>query len=210
MRNFLLFIIALSPLLAGAQTLSPKDLRAGDLLFQNLDCGPMCDAIEAVTEGVDGQDFSHVGMVCSAGKRVMIMEAIGKGVDSVSLEDFLKRSHNKVWVGRVKEPYLGLVKDAVAFAKQQTGIPYDGAFLYNNGRYYCSELVYDAFLHASDGKPFFRMYPMTYREPGSTAFFPVWVDYFAKMGMEIPEGLPGCNPGGLSRSDKIAIVGTLP
>jgi hypothetical protein len=190
-----------------AQTFTAKDLQPGDLIFQNLDCGPMCDAIEAVTEGVDGQDFSHVAMVCRQGDSLVVIEAIGKGVHYTSLTDFAKRTPNKMYVGRVKPLYRKMIGKAEAFAEKQIGVPYDDAFIYNNGKYYCSELVYDAFKSANNNQPFFQLFPMTYKQPGSDVYFPVWVDYFKKMHMEIPEGKPGCNPGGLSRSDKIDIVG---
>ena len=36
-----------------------EKLQDGDLLFQNLNCDNLYEAIEAVTEGVNGQDFSH-------------------------------------------------------------------------------------------------------------------------------------------------------
>jgi len=192
-----------------SQTLEQKDLQPGDLIFQNLDCGPMCDAIEAVTEGIDGQDFSHVAMVCKQGDSLVVIEAIGKGVHYTSLTDFSKRTNNKMYVGRVKPVYKKLIAKAEAFAEKQVGTPYDDVFLYNNGKYYCSELVYDAFRSANNNKPFFTLYPMTYKQPGSDNYFPVWVDYFKKMDTAIPEGKPGCNPGGLSRSDKIQIIGAL-
>ena len=38
------------------------NLKNGDLLFQDLDSSPLCDAIEKVTQGVNNQDFSHVGI----------------------------------------------------------------------------------------------------------------------------------------------------
>ena len=192
-----------------AQTITQKDLQPGDLIFQNLDCGPMCDAIEAVTEGVDGQDFSHVALVCKQGDSLVVIEAIGKGVHYTSLSNFSKRTTNKMYVGRVKSQYKKLIAKAETFAEKQNGIPYDDEFIYNNGKYYCSELVYDAFKFANNDKPFFTLYPMTYKQPGSNDFFPVWVDYFKKLNKQIPEGQPGCNPGGLSRSDKIDIIGTL-
>ncbi|MHC4724324.1 MAG: hypothetical protein ACYS9V_08765 [Planctomycetota bacterium] len=37
--------------------------KEGDLLFQDLDCGPLCDAIEKVTTGYQGSNFSHVGIL---------------------------------------------------------------------------------------------------------------------------------------------------
>jgi cell wall-associated NlpC family hydrolase len=194
---------------ASSQTLHQSDLKPGDLIFQNLDCGPMCDAIEAVTDGVDGQDFSHVAMICRQGDSLVVIEAIGKGVHYTSLSDFSKRTSNKMYVGRVKPKYKKMIADAEAFAERQINIPYDDAFLYDNGKYYCSELVYDAFKFANHNKPFFTLYPMTYKQPGSNEYFPVWVDYFNKIKIDIPEGKPGCNPGGLSRSDKIEIIGTL-
>ncbi len=208
--KYLLLILFLFCTFSGfAQSLHQSDLQPGDLVFQNLNCGPMCDAIEAVTEGVDGQDFSHVGMVCKQGDSLVVIEAIGKGVHYTPWSDFSKRTRNKMYVGRVKPKYKKIIGKAEAFAQKQIGVPYDNAFLYDNGKYYCSELVYDAFKSANHNKPFFILYPMTYKQPCSYNYFPVWVDYFNKLKMDIPEGKPGCNPGGLSRSDKIEIIGTI-
>ena len=53
------------------------ELREGDLLFQNLNCGALCDAIETVTEGVDGKDFSHCGIVVELNDSLKVIEAIG-------------------------------------------------------------------------------------------------------------------------------------
>ena len=43
-------------------------LRPGDLLFQDLDAGPLCDAIEKVTTGYRGANLTHVGVVAEAGR----------------------------------------------------------------------------------------------------------------------------------------------
>ncbi len=180
--------------------------ESGDLIFQNLDCGDMCDAIEAVTQGYQGQKFSHVGLVNRMGKTVMVIEAVGAGVRMIPLDSFVKRTPNKMYVGRVKKEYTRFIKKAIRFSVQQIGKPYDDAFIYGNGKYYCSELIYDAFQYANHGKPFFQLEPMTFKKPGSDDYFPVWVSYYEKLHMPIPEGKPGCNPGGLSRSEKIEIV----
>ena len=50
---------------------------------------------------------------------------------------------------------------------------------------------------------------MTFKSPKTGAFFPVWVSYYAKLQMEIPEGKLGCNPGGISTSEKLKIIGVL-
>ena len=44
-----------------------NNLQNGDFIFQNLDCGSLCDAIEQVTEGIYGMDFSHIGLVYKDG-----------------------------------------------------------------------------------------------------------------------------------------------
>ena len=183
-----------------AQNLSFKN---GDLLFINVNCGAMCDAINAVTEGFQGNDFNHVAMVYSDNnKDFFVYEAISKGVVKTPLDDFLKRT-DIVYKGSLKEPYQYLIPLAATFCEEQLGTPYDADFLYDNGKYYCSELLYDAFLFANDNQPFFQLFPMTYKEPNSENFFPVWVEHFAKQGIEIPEGKPGCNPGGMSLDEKV-------
>ncbi|RQO32139.1 hypothetical protein DBR32_00560 [Taibaiella sp. KBW10] len=190
-------------------SIKKSELRTGDLLFQNLDCGGMCDAIEAVTAGYQDRDFSHMGMVCIKDGKYYIAESIGKGVQLTPIEFFLERTKHAHLVGRLKPPYKQYIPKAVQFCYEQLGTAYDEAFLYDNGKYYCSELIYDAFKYAYKGKPFFTLYPMTYKDPETKQFYPVWVDYFKKLQMDIPEGLPGCNPGGMSTSDKLLILGNL-
>lgn len=181
-------------------------LKTGDLLFQDIDCGPLCDAIEAVTEGYNGKDFSHIGLVYLRNDTVYVIEAIGSNVHLTPYGQFAARSAKPLVTARVKKRYQKLVDKAVSFALQQCGTAYDDDFLYDNGRYYCSELVYDAFKFANGGKPFFQLEPMTFRVPGSKDFFPIWVEYYQKLHEDIPEGKPGINPGGISRSNKLDVL----
>lgn len=196
----------------GAVAQNPLDgpLRSGDLLFQDLDCGELCNAIEQVTESYGGRHFSHIGMVRVKGKETVVIEAIGDKVRETPLASFVARSSNELLVGRLKASYQALLTPALAFARRQLGKPYDDAFLYDNGKYYCSELLYDAFREANGGKAFFVLQPMTFKQPGSDDFFPVWVDYYAKLRMPVPEGAPGINPGGISLSDKIDVFSYRP
>lgn len=182
-----------------------QSLESGDLLFQNLDCGAMCDAIEAVTEGYQGMDFSHVGIVERNGDSVFVIEAIGDAVQRVSLNHFRARNDNQIWVGRLKKSNDRIKSKILAFAKAQIGKPYDGVFEMKSDRYYCSELVYDAFRSGYKGKEIFLLFPMTFKEPGKSGYFPVWETYYRQMGVPIPEGKPGINPGGISRSKKLRL-----
>lgn len=207
MKQFiLLFLFSFTSLFAQQKT----TLKDGDLLFQDMDCGPLCDAIEAVTEGYKGKDFSHMGMVYHRNDTIYIIEAAGNAVRLSTLEKFSKNTKKPMLIGQLKKQYTKLIPQAIDFSLKQLGVPYDDEYVYDNGSYYCSELIYDAFMFANGGKPFFTLFPMTYKQPGTNEFFPAWVDYYKAIGKEIPEGKPGCNPGGISTSDKIEIVGWLP
>lgn len=183
-------------------------LKTGDLLFQKMNCGDLCDAIHAVTEGYQGYDFSHLGLVYIQNDSIFIIEAAGNAVRKVTLEQFSKNTNTTMYIGRVKNKYKKILPEVIDFSLQQIGTLYDEEYLYNNGSYYCSELIYDAFLNAFE-KPFFELQPMTFKQPDTNEFFPIWVNYYQNLGVEIPEGQPGCNPGGISTSKKIKIIGQL-
>jgi len=183
-------------------------LKSGDLLFQSMNCGPLCEAINEVTSGYQGRDFSHLGLVYLKNDSIYVIEAAGTEVKITPFETFKTYTTEKMYVGRLKRKYRALIPEAIAFALQQIGVPYDEEYVYNNGKYYCSELLYDAFLHANK-KPFFELFPMTFKSPKSNEFFEVWAEYYKKLQMEIPEGKPGCNPGGISTSAKLKIIGTV-
>ncbi|RYJ43213.1 YiiX/YebB-like N1pC/P60 family cysteine hydrolase [Flavobacterium beibuense] len=201
----IIFFLLLSTNLFAQKT----ELKDGDLIFQDMDCGPLCDAIEAVTEGYNGNDFSHMGIVYQRNDTIYIIEAAGSAVRLTTLEKFSKNTSKPMYVGRLKKKFCKLIPQAIDFSLQQLGVPYDDAYVYDNGAYYCSELIYDAFKHANNDKPFFELQPMTYKEPGTDNFFPAWVDYYKSIDAEIPEGLSGCNPGGISTSHKIEVIGTV-
>jgi Permuted papain-like amidase enzyme, YaeF/YiiX, C92 family len=188
------------------------ELQVGDLLFQDLDCGPICDAIESVTHGVSGANLSHVAMVSRVdSKQVWVIEAYAKGVVEVPLDELLARSHDaagnpKVLVGRLRAAYLPLVPRVLQAARRRLGKPYDEAFAVDNDKYYCSELLYEGFVEANDGRPVFELQPMTFRDPKTGKTAHVWQSYFEELGQPIPEGQPGLNPGGMSSSDVLTIV----
>lgn len=204
MKNTLVLILFAS-LGSFSQTVT---LKTGDLLFQSMNCGPLCEAINQVTAGYQGHDFSHMGMVYVQNDSIFVIEASGSAVKKTPFETFKSYTNEKMFVGRLKQKYQAYIPEAIAFALQQIGIPYDEAYLYDNGKYYCSELIYDAFLHAYK-KPLFELLPMTFKSPKSNEYFEVWSDYYKQLNIEIPEGKPGCNPGGISTSDKLKIIGTI-
>ena len=183
----------------------------GDFLFQDLDCGPTCDAIEAVTWGVDSVKFSHIGFVVNDKGEWKVLEAISKGVVLTPINEFLNRSFDangkpKVWVGRLNSEYNRVIEQSINIIPEYLGMDYDDEFIYNNGKYYCSELIYDIFKKANNGSPVFKLEPMTFKSTKSGKFFPVWVEYYKELNFPIPQDSLGINPAGISRFEKMKIV----
>ena len=186
-------------------------LQKGDFLFQDIDCGPLCDAIETVTTGKDGAHFSHIALVVETGDSTLLIEAISEGVKLTNLESFLSRSSDynslpKVWVGRLKPEFSNAIPQAIKNAKTFMEFPYDEVFLPKNDKLYCSELIALAFNKAMGDQSFFPLVPMTFIDPSNGKTFPVWEDYYSKLGIAVPEGVPGINHGAIYLSDKIEIV----
>jgi len=199
-------------------------LEVGDILFQDLDSSPLCDAIELVTPGFKNGNFSHIGIVvetldvlyinpdkiCNKDNPenyLRVLEAIPEKVTTTRIDTFLMRSSDnnnnpKVIVGRLKNEYKNTIPKAIEFANKQIGVDYDDVFILDNNKYYCSELIYEAFLKDS----IFRLNPMTFLDPKSGDTLQTWIDYYSELGVEIPQNKLGVNPGIMSLSDKIEII----
>ncbi len=209
-------ILLLLPLVGCVHGLGPAPkpfvLQPGDLLFQDLDYGPLCDAIETVTQGVGGAHLTHVGMVESVdGPEAIVFEAVGAGVVETPLSEFLARSADptgkpKVLVGRLDMEHQSLIPAALATARKFLGRPYDSVYAMDNTSFYCSELVYESLREANGGVPIFSLAPMTFKDPRTAKTFPPWQAYYDALGVVIPEGEAGLNPGGISRSPYVRIV----
>ena len=221
MRRVLICGIFIGAALAAVTVAQPQNgpeanefaLQPGDLLFQSLDCGDLCDAIYAVTEGRGGANFAHVGMVTeTSGNDALIIESVGAfGVVETPLREYLAKAEGpdgapRVVVGRLDADYQELIPDAIEAARERLGKPYDPVYLIDNGAYYCSELLYEAFREANDGEPLFQLEPMTFKEPETGVLFPAWEDHYANLNEPVPEGEPGLNPGGMSNAPFIEIV----
>jgi hypothetical protein len=186
------------------------NFREGDILFQDCDCGAICDAIEEVTISKDKRRYSHIGFVVMDQNQLKVIEANTQGVKMVNLDSFINRYHNSkgrptISVGRLRPGYRSLIASASGFCKSKLGIAYDTVFLLNNNVYYCSELIYDAFKSANNNREFFKLYPMTFKKRGLNQSHPEFKKYYESIGCTIPEGELGLNPGSISRDSRIQI-----
>lgn len=186
---------------AGSCTTQGNALRTGDLLFQVGASSPMTEAINAATGHEEALNFSHVGIVLHHPAADSVLEATtAGGVRIVPLQRFLERSTRAE--GQVTAVAMRLrdtagVAAAVARARSFLGQPYDYSYLPDNGKMYCSELVWESYL-APDGNHRFPARPMNFRAAdGSMPQF--WVELFAQAGEEIPQGVSGTNPNDMAR-----------
>ncbi len=173
----------------------------GDLIFVVAQESAMSSAISESTSRGESLSFDHVAMVAvdSTGLPYVIEAAPKGGVKRTEYADFLK---NAPLVGG--QPGVVVKRLSVEFSAAETvrraeahvGEEYDWSYTPDNGRMYCSELVYESYF-SKDGGRIFTAVPMSFRnEEGNIPDF--WVELFAKLGEEIPEGEPGTNPNDMS------------
>jgi len=204
-----LFIITTGTL--NAQSWNDFRFETGDLLFQDLDCGEVCNALRKVTPATGSRHYTHVGMAYVAGDSVWVLEAYGQDVHLISLSRFLQRQLDgkgrpKVSVGRVNASHQGLNGRAAGFMLQKRGTPYDHDFTAGNEKFYSSELIAEAFKDANGGKPLFDPEPMSFNDPGANKTHPLWKRYFDEIGVEVPEGKSSISPAALANDEVVEMV----
>lgn len=206
--NRLFFFLALLGLSACTTKGRDVELQSGDLLFRGANSELLSEAIDKVTQTSGETHFSHVGLVEVTDSGIFVLHAspVG-GTCTVSVNEFLHPKGDSLTViaYRLKNQWQKAVPGALTRAKQLLGKPYNFSYLLSDTAHYCSEFVYLAFAKDS----VFEMNPMTFKDPMTGDFYPTWVEYYQNLGIEIPEGLPGCNPNGMAASDKLMLLGQL-
>ena len=214
-KNILFFFISVNTLLAQENYidffLKEYNPKEGDIIFQDLDSSPLCDAIEAVTPGIFNQNFSHVGLIINIENKFKIIESFSNGVEIIDIQDFLSRSLTysgvpKITIARIhkdiQKRYPNLITNAIKKSKKFLGTPYDEKFLLNNNSFYCSEFIYEVF---SQDFEFFNLNNMTFKNKNGI-YLKVWIDYFKKLKMEIPEQKKGINPGIMTLNKNLKFI----
>lgn len=199
---FLWLTLLLSAVCVSAQRLEGVGLGSlceGDLLFCAQEKG---NNITDVTQGVGGMKIDHVAIFHRQGGRTFALEAIHSGVGLTPTDSFMAR-REVVLAARLRDT-LGVAR-SVERALGFIGRPYDFNFMPDDSAFYCSELVQKCY-RDSRGELVFKPIPMSFHDK-SGRITPYWHDYYARQGLQVPEGEPGSNPGDLSRSAAICILG---
>ena len=199
-----ILLCMLCTLSIGAQQMKKinrTNLCEGDLLFCAKEAS---NPITEVTQGVSGMKIDHVAIVHKQVNKTYALEAIHKGVTLTPIDSFMARRETVV-AARLCDT-LG-VAQSVERALSFLGRPYDFNFMPSDSAFYCSELVQKNYRY-SDGQLVFKPIAMSFHDK-TGKITDYWKEYYGRQGLTVPEGEPGSNPGDLSRSRAIQILGII-
>ena len=178
-------------------------LLTADLIFLVSGGSAFSGAITDATAPGEYLQFDHVAIVyVDATGATNVIEANPEaGVQMIPFDEFLPPAESKSDTPRAVVKRLNIdfpAEQSVRNAFRHIGEDYDWWYMPDNGKTYCSELIYDCYLDAG-GNPIFEAKPMNFRaEDGSMPEF--WTDLYSRLGVPVPEGIPGTNPQDLSKS----------
>lgn len=196
MKYRVLFVVATAYLMAACAC--GTGLKNGDLVFVGENGSAFSSAIAESTSDSEGTRWVHVGIIEVRGDSIFVIEAEPRnGVRHRPLAGFVAEQDGAVIkYMRLKTDFAA--DEAIARAISRIGEPYDWYYLPDNGRCYCSELIYDSYLDES-GAHIFPAESMSFRDAdGQMPQF--WIDLFAALGCEVPEGEKGTNPDSMAES----------
>ena len=117
-----------------AETGPVSEVREGDVIFQTSK-SQQSPLIQIGTRS----KITHCGIIVMRGGKPYVLETL-KTLVLTPLDKFIARGEDgKYWIKRSSKENI-----KIKYAKY-LGKPYDLAFKFDNGRFYCSELVYDIY-----------------------------------------------------------------
>ena len=137
--GIVLIVIALPFMQIAKETLTAEtgpvnEVREGDVIFQTSK-SQQSPLIQIATRS----KITHCGIIVMRGGKPYVLET-QKTLVLTPLDKFIARGEDgKYWIKRSSKENI-----KIKYAKY-LGKPYDLAFKFDNGRFYCSELVYDIY-----------------------------------------------------------------
>ena len=117
-----------------AQTDPIKEVREGDVIFQTSQ-SQQSPLIQIATRS----KISHCGIIVMKNGKPYVLETL-KTLVVTPLDKFIARGEGgKYWLKRSNKKNIKIKYGSYL------GKPYDLAFKFDNGKFYCSELIYDMF-----------------------------------------------------------------
>ncbi len=201
-----LYIFASTLLLITACGKNSARIQNGDHLFLYATDDSLSQAINTVTESEPGRNYTHQGLVQIEGKDTFVWHsAPEKGVVKESLSEFQNTQDGALRGMDIFRMPDSLQKHLPTIWKRANvllGKPYNATYIMEDDGFYCSEFIYALF--STYG--LFTLEPMNFKDPKTGTYPKAWIDHYQKLDIQIPEGKPGCNPNGMSRSPMLQKV----
>lgn len=122
-----------------AQTEPIKEVREGDVIFQTSQ-SQQSPLIQIATRST----ISHCGIIVMKNGKPYVLETL-KTLVLTPLDKFIVRGENgKYWLKRSNKENIKIKYESYLDK------PYDLAFKFDNGKFYCSELIYDIYKNQLD------------------------------------------------------------
>lgn len=177
-------------------------LKTGDLIFVETNHHNLSGAISRVTRDKENEiSYDHIGIVQKEGRDVYVLHASPKkGSAKEKIKSFISSHQDtRLVVYRLKDAYQSAIPQALQKANAMLGKPYNTLYILNDSSYYCSDYIERAFR----ANHIFELKPMTFIDPATGETDAYWATFYHKYHQAVPEGALGCNPNGLSKSNKI-------
>ncbi|CAH1856077.1 YiiX/YebB-like N1pC/P60 family cysteine hydrolase [Convivina praedatoris] len=175
------------------------EIREGDLLFvrsghKKLD--------QMIAQSTGQNSYIHVALVTQIEPEIWVIHAsMPDGCLTETLTDFLVKRKGLVDLYRINARGNNISR-AVVRAQDNLNRPYNYSFLPNDEGLYCSELITEAF----KGQNIFKLNPLEFGGPKEQDY---WTKYYAKLGMDLPQGVYGSSPNSLVKSPQLHFIGEL-
>lgn len=134
MRFFIPFTLFML-MLTGCNSVAVEDIQEGDIVFIE----SQSQQSPYIKVGTMSK-WTHCGVIVSTSKGLQVLEA-SKTVRLTPVDKFIGAAKNGNW--RIKRPDQQLPK-RISYSKY-LGMPYDLQFKFDNGKMYCSELVWQVY-----------------------------------------------------------------
>ena len=187
-----------------------KKAQNGDIVFVEAKKENISGAISRVTKTNENTtSYDHTALIEVRGKEKNILHSSGEnGSERISLKTFIKKNRKekrRIDLYRLKDTYKNCTDKAIQKANTMLGKPYNWLYILNENAYYCSDFVERAYRDCH----IFELKPMTFINPNTKTTDEYWIEFYQSKNTEVPEGKLGCNPNGISKSDKIYKVFSL-
>ncbi len=200
---------AYQPFIMPTKKILINDLQPGDLIFVGALKENLSGAINRVTQTSENRSFDHVGLTEKTNDSIFVLHANPKGGSQrETIYQFYqnqKNNQNQIIIYRLKKPYQNTITNAIIKAKTMLNKPYNWTYILNDDSFYCSDFIERAFREDS----IFKLIPMNFKNPTTREIDDFWVNFYAKLNLNVPQNEPGTNPNQLAESDKLTEIGAL-